>query len=267
LKKAPSPGPTETIKSYFTLLGAKRIDDARGLLDPSFQDRLGKDGIDTLLHSVKSATVTDVVDAITWANQFGSHLPAAPADRREYLVTLQVEPSPTDDTWAFGVNRRFIDLAQHDGEWRIQGIDVMPGPLVTGQTPGVVSTGPSTIVIPVAPLRLGPAPMDPVIYAARQRAADRGEATWAADPLQVTRRDGPSFGIDPRDSIAVDGEDRDPVSLNSRTIVRVAHVPDALLVTLEQPVRTGPGGVWAITSVRTAPAENMGTLDATPTSQ
>ena len=259
--------PGQTIQSYFALLGAKRLDDARGLLDPSFQDRLGKVAIDSLLHTVNSATVTEVVDAITWANQFGARLPSAPSDRREYLVTLRVDPSPDDDNWSVGLNRRFVDLVQHDGVWRIDGIGVAPGTLITGQTLGITASGPSTIVIPVSPLRLGPAPIDPVIFEARQRSADRGEATWAIDPLQVARRDGPSFGIDPRDPIAVDGEDRDPVSLNSRTIVRVVRDAGPLLVTLEQPIRVGRGGVWAIASVRTAPRDNMGTLDSGPGSQ
>jgi hypothetical protein len=106
---------------------------------------------------------------------------------------------------------------------------------------------------------LGPAPIDQVIFAARQRAADLGNASWAVDPVEVTRRDGPSFGIDPRYSLSLAGEERDPVSLATKAIVRVARQPDPLLVTLDQPIRTGPGGVWAIASITLAPPDGSPT--------
>jgi hypothetical protein len=251
-KKAVAADPQETVRSYFTLVSQGRLDAARGLLTPALQQRLGAAALDALLHSITSARVTELIDAIQWVNQLGARLPSAPADRREYLVTLQVNPSPESTTWAAGINRRFIDLLKINATWLIDGIDITPGQLITGNAPGTESQGP-VMTIPVAALRLGPTPVDQVIFAARQRAADRGAASWAIDPVEVTRRDGPSFGIDPRDSLRLDGEDRDPVSLASRAIVRVARDPDQLLVTLEQPIRSGPGGVWAIESITLAP--------------
>jgi hypothetical protein len=253
-KKAVAADPQDTVRTYFALLSQGRADDARGLLAPDLQQRLGSAAVDSLLHSVTRAQVTDVVDAIQWVNQLGAHLPSAPSDRREYLVTLQVEPSPNSPTWAAGTNRRFIDLLKTDDRWLIDGIDITPGQLITGRTPGTESQGP-IMTIPIATLRLGAAPVDQVIFAARQRAADRGDASWAINPVEVTRRDGPSFGIDPRFSLRLDGEDRDPVSLASRALVRVARDPEPLLVTLEQPIRTGAGGVWAIESISLAPPD------------
>ncbi len=258
LNKPVPTDPRDTIQSYFSLLSARRTADARRLLTPTFLGRLGPDAVDALLRSVNSATVTDVTDAVAWANQLGAKIPNPPSDRREFLVTVRVDPAADANEWSAGTNRRFIDLVKTNGVWQIDNMAIMPGPLVTGQVTGVVSNGPSTFVIPVAALRLGPAPIDPVIFAARQRAADRGEASWAIDPVEVTRRDGPSFGIDPRDSLALDGADRDPVSLNSRAVVRVYRTPEPLLVTLEQPIRSGQGGVWAIQSVRVAPRDGVG---------
>jgi hypothetical protein len=214
-KKSVAVDPQETVRSYFALISQGRLDAARSLLSHALQQRLGAPAVDSLLHSLTSARVVELVDAIQWVNQLGAHLPNAPADRREYLVTLQVDPSPRSTTWVAGTNRRFIDLVQVSSGWLIDSIDITPGQLITGKAPGTEATGP-VMTIPVAALRLGPTPMDPVIFAARQRAADRGAAPWAVDPVEVTRRDGPSFGVDPRNSLRLDGEDRDPVTLASR---------------------------------------------------
>jgi hypothetical protein len=257
-KKAVAADPAETVRSYFALISQGRLDAARGLLSPALQERMGAASVNSLLHSMTSARVTDLVDAIQWVNQLGARLPNAPADRREYLVTLQVDPSPQSTIWTAGTNRRFIDLLNANNAWLIDNIDITPGQLITGKAPGTEASGP-VMTIPVAALRLGPTPVDLVIFAARQRAADRGAVPWAIDPVEVTRRDGPSFGIDPRNSLRLDGEDRDPVTLASRKIVRVARDPDPLLVSLEQPIRTGPGGVWAIESISLAPPDASST--------
>ena len=45
----------------------------------------------------------------------------------------------------------------------------------------------------------------------------------------------------------------DPITLVPKASVLVAHSDRPLLVTVEQPIRPGPGGVWAIAAVKVAP--------------
>lgn len=240
--------PQETLQTYFSLLASSRYADAQKLMTPSYQQRLGRDGVSELLHSIRTAQVTDIIDAVAWADDLGAKLPAPPADRREYLVTLQITPSAAGrGSWSNGMNRRFIDLLSESGRWKIDSIATMPGVLVTGQTakPGNLETA----VLPISPLRLGPAPVDRAIYTARQNAADRGAIAWARDPLQVVHYDGPSFGLNPSDPAEILRRDQDPVSLVPRVAVVVHQGDAAYVVTLIQPIRSGKNGIWAISEV------------------
>lgn len=254
-KKTNPPDPQETVRAYFSFLSEDRFDDAKDLMTSGFLSRLGSAEVQTVLHSVRTAQVTDIVDAVDWANRLGAQLPRGPTDRREFLVTLSVQPTPeAGKTWSSGTNRRFIDLLKQDGMWRIDGIGASPGLLITGKSP--VSAGSSrnmTAMIPVEPLRLGSVPVDRAIYAARQGAADRGILPWAFDPIQVVHRDGPSFGINPSDAASLIGRDTDPVTLLPRANVLVHHGNMMLVVTLEQLFRAGPTGTWSITALRENP--------------
>lgn len=251
-----SPTAPDTVRQFFVFLSEDRYDDAKNLLTSGFQSRLGAATVQTMLHSVRTAQVTDIVDAVTWANDLGAHLPPDPTDRREYLVTLSIEPTPeAGKTWSSGTNRRFIDLLHASGGWGIDEIGISPGQLVTGQPPAATNTGQSqkSAVIPIEPLRLGSVPIDRAIYAARQNAADRGIIPWALDPIQVVHRDGPSFGISPSDSASLIGKDTDPVTLLPRANVLVHHENLMLVVTLEQLFKPGAPGIWAITEIRENP--------------
>ncbi len=245
--------PRQTLEAYFDSLATQRFDIAENLMTASYRARLGKQGVSSLLHSTQSIQVTDVVDAIAWADQLGAHLPSAPADRREFLVTFQVDPSATGrDDWSVGTNRRFVDLLRQNGQWRIDAIGVSPGVLITGK-PSPASNQ-TLAVVPIEPLRLGPAPIDRAIYTARQSAVDHGAIPWARDPLQVVHHDGPSFGLNPDDPATIVGQDVDPSSLVPRTRVAVRQGADSYVVTLIQPIRTGTSGIWAISGVQTAQA-------------
>ncbi|HVC32152.1 MAG TPA: hypothetical protein VNL16_01445 [Chloroflexota bacterium] len=249
--KATAPrGPEQTLDRYFTLLATGQYSDAENLMSPSFQARLGHDGTQTLLHSVDSARVTNVEDAVQWANGLGARLPSPPPDRREYLVTLEVAPSVDGkQSWSDGTNRRFVDLVRQGGRWLIDSIAASPGVLITGLP--TKTQNQTTVVLPPSPLLLGPAPVDRAIYTARQDAADHGGIAWATDPVQVVHRDGPSFGLDSSDSAEILRRDTDPVSLVPRAFVVIHQGQRTYLVTLIQPIRSGPGGVWAIEAVAT----------------
>ena len=253
-KTPPPAGPQQAVQDYFSYLSEDRYDDATNLMTDAFKSRLGPGQVQTIIHSISSAQVTDMIDAVNWANQLGAHLPAPPADRREYLVTLTVDPTSQGKTsWSAGMNRRFVDLLQQNGFWRIDSLDISPGLLVTGKPAKAPVNVPSTAVLPTAKLRLGPAPIDRVIYAARQNAADRGQLPWAIDPIQVVHRDGPSFGINPGDAATVLQRDSDPSTLIPRVTVLVHHGDQIIMVTLEQPIKAGSGGIWAIAELRLAP--------------
>lgn len=242
--------PEQTLDAYFSDLGAGRSDDAVDLMSDTFQKRLGRDGVNALLHSVKSVHVTEVVDAVEWANRLGARLPAPPADRREYLVTLEVKPSSDGaGPWAAGTNRRFVDLVQQNGLWKVDGIASSPGVLVTGQQ----AKGDDQVaaVVPIAPLWQGPVPIDQALYTARQNAVDRGAIPWATDPIEVVHHDGPSFGLYPIDPAEILVRDKDPTSLVPRVLVRVEQKDQQYLVTLIQPIKSGDRGVWAIADVET----------------
>lgn len=247
--------PQEAIKDYFALLSASRYDEARTLISPAYQTRLGDSGLDTMLRAVKTAKVSDMVDAVSWANDLGARLPTPPSDRREYLVTLAVDPNTSGSTdWTEGINRRFIDLVEQGARWQIDNIDIVPGVLVTGQPPREAPTQRQMVVVPTSSLRLGPAPVDRAIFTARQNAVDRGLILWATDPVAVARHDGPSFGWNAADPAFLLGESENPKTLGSQVLVQVKHQDQRIVVTLEQPIRTGPGGVWAITAVKLAGA-------------
>lgn len=249
--KAPPLGPRQTIDRYFSLLASGHPEDARRLMTVSFQDRLGAAGVQQLLHSIQTVQVTGFIDAVAWANGLGAHLPGPPADRREYLVTLTIVPSPAGRrAWSAGVNRRFIDLLSQGGSWLIDAIGVRPGVLVTGQPPR--PSDQTTLVIPVSPLRLGPAPIDRAIYSARQHAADHGAIPWSTDPIGVVHRDGPSFGLRPDDPAEIVRRDSDPATLVPRVLVLVHQGQRQYLVTVIQPIRPGRGGVWAIADLEPA---------------
>jgi len=242
--------PQKAIADYFALLSQNRYDDAKTLLTPDYQSRLGDSKVDTFLHSVRTASVSKMVDAVEWANGLGAHLPAPPADRREYLVTLQVDPNPTGKTdWSEGMNRRFVDVVNSGPGWRIDNIGMSPGVLVTGQPVAAAASDVHAAVIPISQLRLGPAPVDRAIYTARQNAADRGGIPWAIDPVQVAQRDGPSFGWNASDQAFLLAQDQDPKTLGPRAMVEVNHGDQLIVVTLVQPIRVGKGGVWAIAQV------------------
>ena len=70
---------------------------------------------------------------------------------------------------------------------------------------------------------------------------------------QVVHRDGPSFGIKPSDSATLLDRGNDPMTLVPQANVLVHHDDLLLVVTLEQPIKAGPGGIWAIASLRDAP--------------
>lgn len=257
-KKTNPPDPQATVRSYFSFLSEDRYDDAKDLMTPGFQSRLGAARVQTMLHSVRTAQVTDIVDAVNWANGLGAQLPNPPNDRREYLVTLSVQPTPVaGDTWSSGMNRRFIDLILAKGDWQIDSIGISPGQLVTGKPPAATSSSSNgsnkSVVIPIEPLRLGTVPVDRAIYTARQNAVDRGALSWALDPVQVVHYDGPSFGINPSDPTSLLGRDTDPVTLVPRANVLAHQGNQMLLVTLEQLIKPGSGGIWAITAVEEAP--------------
>ena len=248
-------GPRETLDDYFALLTAKRYDQASNLLSRSFRSRLGPAGVDSLLHAFRSAQVVDLIDAVTWANRLGAQLSAPASDRREYLVTLQIQPSESGSrTWPTGVARRFIDLLWQDQMWKIDAIGMSPGVVVTGLQPVAPSTytnatGNAAVVIPTEPLRIGQIPVDRAIYTARQNAVERGLIPWATDPIEVVRHDGSSFGLQPSDAARLAGQDVDPTTLVPRAKVTVEQGGQALVVTLIQPIQTGPKGVWAISEI------------------
>lgn len=240
--------PRQTLDTYFSYLGSSRYTDAERMMTTAFRERLGQEGMSALLHSVRSARVTEAVDAVEWANRLGARLPAPPADRREFLVTLEISPSPEGArSWSAGTNRRFIDLVRQNGSWKIDAIGVSPGILVTGEP--VRADNQVAVVLPVAPLRLGPAPIDRAIYTARQNAVDRGAIAWATDPIEVVHHDGPSFGLNPDDPAQIVRRDADPASLVPRVLVQVRQGDSQYLVTLIQPIRSGEGGIWAIAEV------------------
>jgi hypothetical protein len=231
-----------------------RYDEAMSLLAVSFQAQLGSSRVQSFLHSINAAQVTDIIDAVAWANGLGAQLPPAPADRREYLVTLQVDPSATGlSTWSSGTNRRFVDVVRQGGGWQIDAIDISPGALITGRSVTAPASTMATFIVPTSALRLGSAPIDRALYTARQNAADRGQIPWAIDPVAVVHRDGPSFGIGSADGAILAGEDQDPTTLVPRASVKVQHGDQVLTVDLIQPIHTGLGGVWAISSVELAP--------------
>lgn len=241
--------PLEALNTFFALLSTSHYADAEQLITPAYRARLGPAGVQELIHSVTSARVTDAVDAVAWANSLGAQLPKPPEDRREYLVTLEVSPSPDGRrTWSTGLNRRFIDLLRQDGVWKVDGIGVLPGELITGPPKTLPSQ--STLVLPSGPLRLGPTPVDRAIYGARQNAVARGAIPWATDPLEVVHHDGPSFGLDPSAESVLIRKDVDPSTLTPRAFVRVRQRGHSYLVTLIQPIQTGPGGVWAIAAIQ-----------------
>jgi hypothetical protein len=62
-----------------------------------------------------------------------------------------------------------------------------------------------------------------------------------------------SFGIAPDDEATMEAPDVDPVTLVPRVRIKVTHGDLPLQVTVVQPIRTGPGGVWAISQVRVVP--------------
>lgn len=240
--------PRQTLDVYFSSLATDRSSNAESLMTTSFRARLGSQALQALLHSVRSVKITDAIDAISWANQLGAHLPSPPPDRREYLLTLQVEPSEAGRAaWSAGTNRRFVDLVLQNGQWRIDAIGVSPGSLITGQDDQASNR--TTFVVPISPLRLGPAPVDRAIYTARQDAVAHGAIPWAVDPVEVVHHDGPSFGLNPSDSAEVLRRDVEPSSLVPRITVVVHQGADSYLVTLVQPMRAGTGGVWAIEDV------------------
>ena len=247
--------PRKAIDDYFALLSQDRYDEAKSLLSAGYQSRLGSSNLSTALHSVRSATVSDVVDAVEWADGLGARLPAPPADRREYLVTLQIQPTPTGKAdWSAGLNRRFVGLLKSGSGWQIDYIDISPGVLVTGQPVAATESSLHSAVIPVGTLRQGSAPIDRVIFTARQNAADRGGIPWAIDPVQEALHDGPSFGWSSSDAAWLVAQDQDPTTLAPRAVVAVQHAGQVIQVTLVQPIRSGKGGVWAIARVELAPA-------------
>ncbi len=244
--------PEDAISDYFKLVSDQRYDDAASLLSTSFQAQLGPNGLNTWLRSIQTAQVTALEDAVAWAENLGAHLPNPPADRREYLVTLNVTPtSTTSKTWSDGMNRRFVDLVYQDKLWQIDAVGIIPGVLVTGQPAAseTATSGPKTAVIPVAALHVGPAPVDKIIYQARQNAVAKGVIPWATDPVQVVHHDGPSFGIRPDSLASLVGTDKDPSTLLPRATVSVVQDNQPLLVTLVQPIKSGSGGVWAISAI------------------
>jgi len=249
--KTASTDPRQTLDTYFSLLSASKYGEAEQLMSSAFVARLGRGGVDSLLHSIQSARVTDVVDAVAWANQLGAHLPNPPSDRREYLVTLDIATSPNGaPTWTDGTNRRFIDLLRTGATWKIDAIATTPGVLITGNVPATrQDQRQQTTVLPIEPLKIGEVPVDRAIYAARQNAVKGGGVPWATDPVQVVHHDGPSFGLQPNDPVQLLREDVDPVSLVHRAFVVVRQNNHAYLVTLVQPIKTGDGGVWAIAAV------------------
>jgi len=245
--------PQETLDDFFAFLSSQRYDQARLLLSQSFQARLGPEGVSGILHAFHSVQVVDLVDAVAWANGLGAHLSNPPSDRREYLVTLQVEPSESGSrSWPIGVARRFIDLLWQDHMWKIDAIGISPGIVVTGSPP--VSTpnpasGAKAVVLPIESLRYGSIPVDRAIYIARQSAVERGLIPWATDPVEVVHHDGASFGIEPSARANLAGRDVDPNTLIPRAEVEVQQNGQALVVTLIQPIQTGPKGVWAIAEI------------------
>jgi len=246
--------PRKTIDDYFALLSQDRYAEAKSLLTFGYQSRLGSASLSAVLHSIRSATVSDAVDAIAWANGLGARLPAPPADRREFLVTLQIQPTTSGQAdWSAGLNRRFVGLLRGGPGWQIDYIDSSPGLLVTGQPATPADNSVHAAVIPVASLHLGPAPIDRVIFAARQSAADRGGIPWATDPVQEALHDGPSFGWNSSDAARLVSRDQDPTTLLPRAVVEVRHGSQVIQVTLVQPIRSGKGGVWAIARVELAP--------------
>jgi hypothetical protein len=245
--------PEAPIRAYFDLASKGQYDRARDVLSASFQARLGDAGVRDL-RSFSSAQVTDVADAVKWANGLGAQLPAPPADKREYLVTVDVsQASGEQASWSNGENRRFVDVVWRDGRWQIENVDKTPGELITGKPPASAATGGIQVdVIAPQTLRLGPAPVDRYIYIARQHAVDLGQIPWAVDPVDVVHRDGPSFGISASDQATLLGKTSDPVTLVPQANVFVQHGNQPLVVIVEQPIKTGPGGVWAIAEVRVA---------------
>ncbi|HLG50233.1 MAG TPA: hypothetical protein VKY56_01170 [Chloroflexota bacterium] len=247
LEKPLPQDPRQTLDAYFSLLARGQYDTAAQFLSPSYRARLGPDGTQLLLHSIQAARVDQAVDAVEWATHLGAHLPAPPANQREYLVTVWIQPSPMGlRLWSPGTNRRFVDLVRTGPRWQIDAIETRPGALITGQPPSAVT--PAASIIPISPLMLGDVPVDQAIYTARQHAADAGGIPWALDPIAVVQRDGASFGLRPDAPVRLIQISSRPHA-RSTAIIEVDQDHQTFRVTLVQPVRSGPGGVWAIAHI------------------
>ncbi|WP_067931817.1 hypothetical protein [Alicyclobacillus kakegawensis] len=84
-------------------------------------------------------------------------------------------------------------------------------------------------------------------YTRIQHSADAGRNLWRLDPIRTAQVVGSqSLGFRPNDVYTFVERYRDPGSGLQHAIVRVQHGPCRYVVTLYQPVRQGPRGIWVM---------------------
>jgi len=76
-----------------------------------------------------------------------------------------------------------------------------------------------------------------------QDQVDRGHEVWRLDPVEVARRDGRMAGFRLTDEFRLFGVEA------GIALVEAAHQGRVYFIRLQQPVRAGPGGIWAIDAI------------------
>ncbi|MHB9144196.1 MAG: hypothetical protein ACYC5Y_02550 [Symbiobacteriia bacterium] len=101
-------------------------------------------------------------------------------------------------------------------------------------------------------LRTGSVPMDPVHLKGVQAAADAGRNPASLQPVETVRSAAADLGLDlQQDAVRLDYAVAPGAGSGaSEAYVDVLHAGREYVVQLIQPVRSGPGGIWAVNSVQ-----------------
>ncbi|WP_236693029.1 hypothetical protein [Aneurinibacillus tyrosinisolvens] len=87
-----------------------------------------------------------------------------------------------------------------------------------------------------------------------QEFVDHGGNPWRLNPVETARRVGIAhLGFSPNDTFTFQGYYYDYDSGLNHALVRATHGPCRFVIDLYQPVKQGPGGIWAVETVTRLP--------------
>lgn len=160
------------------------------------------------------------------------------AEKTEGDVINEYEVDLTYQDQALSSEKLFYQLEQIGDKWYIVGVSL-------------ADENEEEILIDTNQIQTGSINNDSAELSSIQSAVDDGNEQWRLDPLETVKQEGAGYGFNQIDDqyTLISQNDMGDYSGTGEATVEVDHQGDIYIVQLIQLIKSGPEGIWALSSI------------------